>query len=87
VSGARIPLSNAPPSRRCWNLSIEALDQSDIIHAARLRADLQTTGRPIGPYDLLIAGQALARDWTLVTTTTCEFSRIGGLKVIDGSPP
>lgn len=68
-------------------ISIEALDEGDIVHAARMRAYLHKMGRPIGPYDLLIAGQALARDWTLVTANTREFSRIEGLKVIDWSTP
>jgi tRNA(fMet)-specific endonuclease VapC len=35
---------------------IEALDETDVVMAAKLRADLQRQGRPIGPYDLLIAG-------------------------------
>ena len=37
----------------------------------------------IGFYDVLIAGQALARGWTVVTANVREFSKASGLKVID----
>jgi predicted nucleic acid-binding protein len=40
-------------------------------------------GTPIGPYDVLIAGQAKARKLTLVTHNTTEFQRVPGLKVED----
>ncbi len=66
---------------------IEPLDEADIAAAAAVRSNLAKVGRPIGAYDLLIAGQALARDWTLVTANTREFNRIEGLKVIDWSAP
>ncbi len=51
--------------------------------AALIRADLKRKGMPIGPYDMLIAGQALARDLTLVTRNTREFMRVEGLRVED----
>ena len=47
--------------------------------AARLRVDLERQGKPIGPYDLLIAGQALAHGLTLVTNNVAEFQRVPGL--------
>jgi tRNA(fMet)-specific endonuclease VapC len=68
-------------------LEIEALDPADVAVAARLRAELRRQGRPIGAYDLLIAGQALARGWTVVTANTREFGRIDGLNVIDWTVP
>jgi len=37
----------------------------------------------IGLYDVLIAGQAKARDLTLVTSNTGEFHRVAGLRVED----
>ena len=49
--------------------------------AARVRADLERQGQPIGPYDLLIAGQALASGLTLVTNTVQEFQRVNELKL------
>jgi tRNA(fMet)-specific endonuclease VapC len=48
-----------------------------------IRARLRREGKLIGPYDMLIAAQAMARDFTLVTNNTSEFSRISGLKVED----
>lgn len=57
------------------------LTDDDASIAARLRAELERKGMPIGPYDLLIAAQALARDLTVVTNNEREFVRIPGLKV------
>jgi tRNA(fMet)-specific endonuclease VapC len=51
--------------------------------AGEIRAELARRGTPIGPYDVLIAGQALARDLTVVTANTREFSRVDGLKLVD----
>jgi tRNA(fMet)-specific endonuclease VapC len=47
--------------------------------AARVRAILESQGQPIGPYDLLLAGQALVGSLILVTANTKEFSRVSGL--------
>ena len=46
----------------------------------RIRAELQRTGTPIGPNDVLIAATALAHGLTLVTGNTREFSRVAGLQ-------
>lgn len=51
--------------------------------AAAARAALEQQGQPIGPYDILIAGTALAHNAILVTHNQTEFSRIDGLKVTD----
>jgi tRNA(fMet)-specific endonuclease VapC len=51
--------------------------------AGRVRAALAQKGTPIGPYDVLIAGQALARGLVLVTRNGAEFRRIEGLMVQD----
>lgn len=57
------------------DVPIEPLDEQDVVVAAERGAGLIRQGRMIGGFDLLIAGQALARDWTLVTANTREFSR------------
>lgn len=49
--------------------------------AAKVRADLEARGKPIGPYDVLIAGTALAHGATLVTRNVREFRRVPGLTV------
>jgi tRNA(fMet)-specific endonuclease VapC len=51
--------------------------------AGVLRAHLRKLGTPIGEYDLLIAGIALANKLTVVTHNTREFSRVPGLQVED----
>ena len=55
-------------------------DKEDARQAAEIRAMLATAGTPIGPYDVLIAGQARARDLTLITRNMGEFSRVAGLR-------
>ena len=45
----------------------------------RLRAGLERDGRPIGGNDLLIAAQATALGYTVVTDNEREFTRIEGL--------
>lgn len=60
-----------------------ALEREDARVAAQLRAQLRDIGQPIGPFDVLIAGQALARDLTLVTHNTREFARVPGLRIED----
>lgn len=57
--------------------------ESDARAAGHVRAALRRLFTTIGPYDTLIAGQALARDLTLVTKNTREFARVEGLRVED----
>lgn len=59
------------------------LDREDARAAGEIRADLKRRGAPIGPYDVLVAGQALARRVPLVTNNTAEFGRIAGLRLED----
>jgi len=54
-------------------------DDEDAQTAGTLRATLEATGKPVGAYDLLIAGQALRHKMTLVTANVSEFARIKGL--------
>jgi tRNA(fMet)-specific endonuclease VapC len=51
--------------------------------SARIRAELEALGKPIGPIDTLIAGTALATGATLVSHNVKEFRRVPGLRVID----
>lgn len=66
-------------------IQVLPFDLDDSRHAGSLRALLESQGRPIGPFDTLIAGQALRRDATLLTANIREFSRVPGLRVIDWS--
>jgi len=63
------------------------LDDEDARVAGSIRAKLEVSGKPIGAYDLLIAGQALARELTLVTANVSEFSRVKGLAWQDWARP
>ena len=56
------------------------LAAADAREAGRIRATLEADGQPIGPYDLLIAGQARARRLPLITANTREFARVPGLE-------
>ena len=47
------------------------------------RAELARAGTPIGPYDALIAAQALSRDLVLITHNSREFSQVRALKIED----
>ena len=58
-------------------------DQEDARQAGEIRAALAGAGTPIGPYDVLIAGQARARGLIVVTHNIGEFSRVNGLDVED----
>lgn len=51
--------------------------------AAGVRASLKTAGTPIGAYDVLLAGHALALGAVLVTNNTREFKRVKGLRLED----
>jgi tRNA(fMet)-specific endonuclease VapC len=58
-------------------------DEKSQLIAAQIRADLSLRGKPIGPYDVLIASIAMANDLILVTHNLKEFERVAGLKIED----
>lgn len=68
-------------------ISLLAFDDEDAQSAGAIRAALEASGKPIGAYDLLIAGQALQRKFTLVTANVTEFARVKGLAWQDWSKP
>ena len=57
-----------------------AFEAEDAKVAGRVRAGLEAVGKPIGAYDLLIAGQALRHELTVITTNGREFGRVKGLE-------
>ena len=63
--------------------TVLTLDCEDARAAGAIRAQLKTAGTPIGPFDVLIAGQALCRGLTLVTNNLSEFARVPTLAVED----
>ena len=60
-------------------VTVLVFDEADAEIAGTIRATLEARGKPIGAYDLLMAGQAVRHDLTLVTANVSEFSRIKGL--------
>ncbi len=64
-------------------VSLLAFEPEDAKVAGRLRASLEAVGKPIGAYDLLIAGQALRHQLTLITANAREFGRVKGLECQD----
>jgi tRNA(fMet)-specific endonuclease VapC len=60
-----------------------AFEPEDADSAGKVRAAIEASGKPIGAYDVLIAGQALRRGLTLVTANVREFRRIEGLRWAD----
>ena len=65
------------------DMDVLAFDDEDAKSAGRIRAALEKSGTTIGPYDLPIAGQALARGLTVVTANAAEFARVQGLGWVD----
>lgn len=62
-------------------VSVLSYEVEDARATATLRAALQKRGRPIGAYDALIAGCAIARGLVLVTANERELSRASGLEI------
>ena len=55
----------------------------DAICAGSIRAQLEKQGTKIGPYDVLLAGQAISKNLTFVTHNTGEFNRVPNLRLED----
>ena len=63
---------------------VDAFDEAAANHTGFVRAmlaNLKPNAQPIGGYDALLAGHALALGAVFVTHNTREFSRVPGLKV------
>ena len=68
-------------------IEVVSLSGDDALTAARVQVELERAGQGIGVFDRLIAGQAFARDWSLVTGNLWEFARVEGLRLLDWSNP
>ena len=58
-------------------------DSRDAAAAGIIRGLLEKQGNPIGPYDVQIAGQAVAKLLILVTHNVSEFGKVPNLTVED----
>ncbi len=61
-------------------LEILPYDDMAALEYGKIRANLERSGNPIGPMDMLIAAHALSIGCTLVTNNEREFSRVLSLK-------
>ncbi len=77
INAARVQVFFAGP------VGLLPFDEEDARVAGAIRARLEAAGRPIGAYDILIAGQAVRHKLTLVTANTKEFRRIRELAFQD----
>ena len=62
-------------------LEIAPFEAQAAAHFGQLRAELYRTGKPIGPYDMMIAGHARSMGLILVSNNLNEFERVPGLRV------
>jgi tRNA(fMet)-specific endonuclease VapC len=62
-------------------LTVEPFTREDARRYAALRQQLESRGQGIGPFDTLIAAQALRLGATIVTRNVREFGRVSGLAV------
>ena len=79
------PESNARRVREFFAGPVRILEfgEDEARRAGELRAELERAGKPIGAYDVLIAGQALQRELTVITANAREFGRVKGLEWVD----
>jgi len=64
-------------------MALIPFDEEAAKRTAGIRWHLEQTGKMIGPYDLMLAGQALALGLILITHNTREFQRVPGLSLED----
>ncbi|AWY42286.1 tRNA(fMet)-specific endonuclease VapC [Pseudomonas putida] len=64
-------------------LEILPFDNEAAAHTGMIRSELARSGKPIGPYDYLIAGHARSRGLIVVTNNVREFERVPGIRVED----
>ena len=61
-------------------LQLSLVDAESALVYGKIRAALERQGAPIGGMDMLIAAQAIAQGFTLVTHNLKEFNRVPSLK-------
>ena len=62
-------------------LEVSAFGTEAATNFGQLRAELDSSGNPIGPYDMMIAGHARSLGLILVTNNAKEFDRVSGLRI------
>ena len=62
-------------------LTMSVFGEQAAFHFGQIRSELYSKGKPIGPYDMQIAGHARSLGLILVTNNEREFSRVSGLRI------
>ena len=62
-------------------LEVLPYDAEAAAHTGQLRAEQAKAGKPIDPYDQMIAGHARSAGLILVTNNLKEFERVAGLRL------
>lgn len=62
-------------------LEVLPYDNDAAVHTGQLRAELKKIGRPIGPYDEMIAGHARSKGLIVVTNNTKQFESVPGIRL------
>ena len=65
------------------DVEVIAFGLDEAKQTARIRAELERQGSPIGSYDYQIAGAVMVHDAVLVIHNLKEFPRVDGLSVVD----
>lgn len=86
--GLKLTVEREKKIRPLWEALlkyIQIVPYSDRCAAATalIRANLKTVGLPIGPYDILLAGTAVALDLIFVTSNINEFKRVPHITIED----
>lgn len=86
--GLNLNIEREKKIRPIWNALLEQIQilpfsENCAKAAASMRSDLKTSGQPIGPYDVLLAGTAAAHDLIVVTSNLSEFKRIATITIED----
>ena len=61
--------------------SIISFSYACAVSAASIRSQLKNQGLLIGPFDILIAGSAMANNMIMITANLKEFKRVSGIKI------
>jgi tRNA(fMet)-specific endonuclease VapC len=64
-------------------LPIAAYTEQTAYHHARIWAQLESSGKMIGPYNLIVAATALERESQLATFNKRHFANVKGLNVVE----
>ncbi|SRR5581483_4456037 len=64
-------------------LPIAPYTEQTAYHHARTWAQLESSGKMIGPYDLIVAATALERESQLATFNKRHFANVKGLRVVE----